>query len=274
VLGCQVTDATAEGVGVSVAVTDTVMTVTLNRPDKGNSLRQAECQSLLASIRPIDGGGPVRAVLIRGDGRNFCSGADLVAANAGETKYATGHLTRSLKAGAHGMISALWNCPVPTVSAVQGKAMGLGLHLAIACDFVVAANDATFTEPFCQRGFSVDSGGSFLLPRLIGVRRARQMLYRGTTVDAFTALEWGLVDQVVGGPALEAMGAALASELAAGPTYSLGHTKRMLNGPPQATIDTALTQEVASVEATVRSADFKEGLRAFAERRGPAFTGQ
>ncbi|MGV0793496.1 enoyl-CoA hydratase/isomerase family protein [Mycolicibacterium sp. XJ1819] len=250
-----------------------VLTLTLNRPDKGNALRKDDCAALLQQIKAVDGGGDVRAILIRAEGRHFCTGADLVSANADRGKPRIGQLSRGLEAGAHGLIAAIWNCPVPTVSVVQGKAIGLGLHLAVVCDFVLASSEASFVELFCKRGFSVDSGGSFLLPRLVGVRRARQMLFRGTPVDADTAAAWGLIDEVVAPETLDSGGAALAAELAAGPTYSLSHTKALLNNPPLGGLDTVLAQEAKSVEATVRSADFKEGLRSFTERREPAFTG-
>jgi 2-(1,2-epoxy-1,2-dihydrophenyl)acetyl-CoA isomerase len=269
-----VTDAgVAADAGITAAATGAVLTLTLNRPDKGNALRQHDCTALIERIEAVDGGGDVRAIVIRAAGRNFCAGADLTTANAVETKPRVGHLRRGLDSGPHRLISTLWNCPVPTVSAVQGKAMGLGLHLAVVCDFVLAATDATFTEPFCKRGFSVDSGGSFLLPRLVGLRRARQMLLRGVPVDATTAVEWGLIDEVVVPDSLDSSAAALAMELAGGPTYSLGHTKGLLNDPALGGLDAALSQEARSVEATVRSADFKEGLRAFVERRDPLFSG-
>ena len=264
--------AAPSGAAIVAAMTGPVLSLTLNRPDKANALRQQDCAALLEQIRAVDGGGEARAVLIRGKGRHFCAGADLVAANADAPKPPIGHLVRGLAAGAHGLISALWNCPVPTVSVVHGKAIGLGLHLAVVCDFVVAATDATFVEPFCKRGFSVDSGGSFLLPQLIGVRRARQMLLRGIPVDADTAVAWGLIDEVVAADSADRTGTALAMELAGGPTYSLGHTKALLNDLP-AGLDAALSREAQSVEATVRSADFKEGLRAFAQRRAPMFSG-
>jgi len=157
----------AVAAGINAAATGSVLTLTLSRPDKGNALRQQDCAALLEKIESVDDG-EVRAIVIRAEGRNFCAGADLVSANADQGKPRVGHLSRALAAGAHGLISAVWNCPVPTVSAVQGKAIGLGLHLAVASDFTIAATDATFAEPFCKRGFSVDSGGSFLLPRLIG----------------------------------------------------------------------------------------------------------
>lgn len=259
---------------IVAAVNGPVLTLTLNRPDSANALRGEDCAALLGKISAVDGGGDVRAVLIRAEGRHFCAGADLVSANAGQGRPRIGHLSRGLETGAHGLISTLWKCPVPTVSAVHGKAIGLGLHLAVACDFVVASSDASFVELFCKRGFSVDSGGSFLLPRLIGLRRTRQMLMRGIPLDADTAAEWGLIDEVVAPESLDSTAAALAAELAAGPTYSLSHTKVLLNNPPLGGLDTVLSQEARSVEATVRSEDFKEGLRAFTERREPEFTGR
>jgi 2-(1,2-epoxy-1,2-dihydrophenyl)acetyl-CoA isomerase len=250
-----------------------MLTITLQRPDKGNALRNQDCIAVADALDSVDGAGDVRAVLIRAEGKHFCVGADLVSANAPGEKPATGHLGRALAAGPHRMIASVWNCAVPTVSAVAGRAIGLGLHLAVACDFTVAAVGAMFREPFRDRGFSVDSGGSFLLPRLIGVRRARQMLLRGNDVDAQTALDWGLVDEMVPADALGKTAETLATELAAGPTFSLSHTKHLLNRWAPVTLDTALVAETHAVEATVRSADFKEGLRAFTERRDPQFTG-
>ncbi|MEB3071710.1 enoyl-CoA hydratase/isomerase family protein [[Mycobacterium] vasticus] len=260
-------------IGFNAELTDGVLTLMLNRPGKGNALRQQDCSALREQFEAADGSGEVRAILLRAEGRNFCAGADLVSANEDKGKPRIGHLTRGLKSGAHGLISAIWNCPVPTVSVVQGKAIGLGLHLAVVTDFTIAAADASFVELFCKRGFSVDSGGSFLLPRLIGMRRARQMLLRGIPVDSETAASWGLIDEVVPADSLDSSGVALATELAAGPTFSLGHTKALLNNPAADGLDGALVQEIKSVEATVRSADFKEGLRAFLERRDPSFSG-
>ncbi len=264
----------AEPAGVRIVVDDAVLTITLARPEMGNALRQQDCAAVREAVRNVDGAGGVRAILIRAEGRHFCTGADLVSANAADVKPSAGHLSRGLAIGAHGMIDALWDCPVPTVAAAQGKSIGLGLHLAVACDFTLAADDAIFIELFCQRGFSVDSGGSFLLPRLIGLRRTRQMLLRGTPVDAPTAVEWGLIDQAVAPEDLDAAATGLVTELAAGPTFSLGYTKRLLNNPAAGTLGEALRQEATAVEATVRSADFKEGLRAFSERRKPNFGGR
>ena len=255
-------------------ITGSVLIITLDRPDKGNALRNQDCIAVADALDAVDGAGDVRAVLIRSEGKHFCAGADLVSANAPGEKPSAGHLGRALAAGPHRMIASVWNCAVPTVSAVTGRAIGLGLHLAVACDFTIATPGASFTEPFRHRGFSVDSGGSFLLPRLVGMRRARQMLLRGNVIDAHAALDWGLIDEVSPDDTLRKRAEALAAELAAGPTFSLGHTKHLLNRWAPATLDAALAAETHAVEATVRSADFKEGLRAFTERRDPEFTGR
>lgn len=252
---------------------DAVLVLTIDRPAGSNALRQQDCAALADAVEAVDGGGDVRAVVIRGEGAHFCAGADLRVANADGTKPRVGHLVRGLEAGAHRLIAAVWNCRVPCVSAVQGKAIGLGLHLAVVCDVVIAAHDAVFIERFNKLGFSVDSGGSFLLPRLVGLRRARQMLLRGVEVDAATALEWGLVDEIVDAGGLDAAALDVADELAAGPTFSLGHTKDLLNCRAPRDLASALRAEADAVEATIRSADFKEGIRAFSEKRDPRFNG-
>src|SRR2546426_5525912 len=165
--------------GIVSSFNRSVLELTLNRPDKGNALRQEDCVALVEQIEAVDGGDDVRAILIRAEGRHFCVGADLVSANAGDAKPRAGHLTRALEAGAHRLVSALWHSPVPTVSVVRGRAMGLGLHVAVACDFTIAAEEAVFSEPFCKRGFSVDSGGAFLFSRLGGLPPGRPGVPRG-----------------------------------------------------------------------------------------------
>ena len=264
---------TAMDVGVHSRVAGSLLILTLNRPDKGNALRAEDTDTMVSEVTAVDGADSIRAIVIRAEGRTFCAGADLVAANASKERQPVGHMVRALHAGPHKMIETLWHSPVPTICAVQGPAMGLGLHLAAVCDFTLASPAASFIEPFCRRGFSVDSGGSFLLPRLIGVRRARQLLFRGITLDAHTAAGWGLIDEVVAADALDDAALALATELAAGPTFSLGHTKELLNRPVPGDLAGALRAEADSVEATIRSSDFKEGIRSFVERRQPEFTG-
>ncbi|TDC72023.1 enoyl-CoA hydratase [Actinomadura sp. GC306] len=262
--------------GVRCEVAGGVLHVTLARPDRANALRGGDMGVLLRALEDAAAGGAVRAVLLRGEGRNFCGGADLVAANApgGGERPPLGAMIRNLSATAHRLVRTLWELPVPTVAAVQGRAAGLGLHLALACDFVVAADTAAFSEPFARRGFTADSGGTFLLPRLVGIARAKQMLIRGAVVPAARALEWGLIGEVV--PADELAGTArdLAAELAAGPTLVHGLTKALISEHLSADLPRALDAEARTVELSLRGEDFKEGIRAFLGRRAPAFTGR
>ena len=252
-----------------------VLRVTLARPDNANALRGQEVAVLIRALEDAAAGGEVRAVLLRAEGRNFCGGADLVAANApGGERPPLGGMIRRLGASAHRLVRTLWELPVPTVAAVQGRAAGLGLHLALACDFVVAAETAAFSEPFARRGFTADSGATFLLPRLVGVARAKRMLLRGEVVPAPRALDWGLIGDVV--PEAELAGTAedLAAELAAGPTLVHGLVKALISDHLTADLPRALDAEARTVELSLRGADFREGIRAFLERRDPAFTGR
>ncbi|WP_395109899.1 enoyl-CoA hydratase/isomerase family protein [Actinomadura sp. SCN-SB] len=261
--------------GVRHEVTGAVLRLTLARPGKANALRTEDMTVLLRALEDAAAGGTVRAVLLRAEGRNFCGGADLVTANVpGGERPPLGAMIRGLASVSHRLVQTLWDLPVPAVAAVQGRATGLGLHLALACDFVVAAETATFSEPFAQRGFTADSGATYLLPRLIGIARAKQMLIRGVVVPAPQALDWGLIGDVV--PEAELAGAAeeLATELAAGPTLVHGLTKALISDHLIADLPRALAAEARTVELSLRGEDFKEGIRAFLGRRAPAFTGR
>jgi 2-(1,2-epoxy-1,2-dihydrophenyl)acetyl-CoA isomerase len=145
--------------------------------------------------------------------------------------------------------------------------------LALATDFVLAAERASFAEPFSDRGFSVDSGGSWLLPRLIGLTRAKQLLYLGDRIDAATAAAWGLISEVVADAELDGVSRERAQRMANGPTQALAATKRLLQESSGGTLEQALHAESMAVELTLRSNDFKEGMKAFASKRPPEFTG-
>lgn len=214
----------------------------------------------------------MRAALIRAEGRHFCTGADLSGARRDE-RPVNGHMVRSLAHTHHRLVASVFHCPVPTLAAVQGAAIGFGLHLALATDFIIAGERATFAEPFSDRGFNVDSGGSWLLPRLIGLTRAKQMLYFGERVDASTAAAWGLVAEVVADDVLDAAARSRVSTLATRPTQALAATKRLLHDSGGTTLDQALHAESMAVELTLRSDDFKEGMKAFMTKRPPEFTG-
>jgi 2-(1,2-epoxy-1,2-dihydrophenyl)acetyl-CoA isomerase len=158
---------------------------------------------------------------------------------------------------------------------VQGRASGLGLHVALACDVVVAGDSATFAEPFLARGFSADSGGTFLLPRLIGMARAKKLLFFGQPITASTAEAWGMIADVVPDDDLDSVSRARVRELAGAATVALGLTKASLHRHQQSSdITDALAAEATAVELSVRTDDFKEGIRAFEEKRPPTFNGR
>jgi 2-(1,2-epoxy-1,2-dihydrophenyl)acetyl-CoA isomerase len=163
---------------------------------------------------------------------------------------------------------------LPVVCSVRGFAVGLGCNLALAADFTVAGTDAVFWEPFATRGFSPDSGATWLLPRLIGLTRAKQMLLLGDKVSATDAADWGLIHRAVSPTELDNVTEELLTRLAAGPTVALGLAKQAIHYGQHATLSQSMTQELFDLELSCRTKDFKEGLAAFRERRPPQFDGR
>ncbi len=163
---------------------------------------------------------------------------------------------------------------LPIVAAVRGFAAGIGLHVALASDFCVAAHDARLWEPFVQRGFTPDSGGTWLLPRLVGVARAKQLLLLGDEIDGTTAAQWGLVYRSVPAAEVDIVANELAQRLAVGPTVAIGLTKTLVQEGLATTLGSHLAREALAIELSTRSDDFKEGMRALAEKRPADFTGR
>ena len=248
--------------------------VTLDHTEVGNALGGDAAAALADVFDDISlRSGTQRAVLLCAEGKHFCTGADLRGRRSDGTTSITGHMVRRLARTHHRAIGAVFNCRVPVVSAVQGAAWGFGLHLALAADLTIASETATFKEPFTDRGFNVDSGGSWLLPRLVGLTRAKQLLYLADTVDAPTAQDWGLVHRVVPADALDGAAREVASRLAARPTQALAATKALLHRGTEVTLEQAMHDESMAVELTIRSHDFREGMQAFVEKRTPEFDG-
>lgn len=253
-----------------------VLELTIDRPGRGNALDGPTMRALIGELDQLAADpGDVRAVLLRSEGKHFCAGADISGGGSGGgARPAIGHMLRSLGDGPNRLIHALWNCRLPTVAELTGRSSGLGLHVALACDLTVAGTGATFAEPFSDRGFNVDSGGSWLLPRFVGLTHAKQLLYSARPVDADTALRWGLITEVVDDGSVRSRAAELAAELAGRPTFAVGAMKDLLHRALTSSLPDALEREAAAVELTIRSDDFKEGMRAFMEKRRPRFTGR
>lgn len=250
-----------------------VLTLTINRPERGNALDGPTVDLFIDVLQDLAADpGEVRAVLLRSEGSHFCTGADIGGADRGQ-RGTVGHMVRALGRGPHRLIELLWDCRLPVVAELTGRSSGLGLHVALTADVTVAAESATFAEPFVDRGFSVDSGGSWLLPRFVGLTRAKRMLYTSEVVDASTALEWGLVSEVVPDDRVATRAQGAAQSLARQATFALGVTKGLLHRHLDGDLGAAVQAEAEAIELTIRSDDFKEGIRAFSEKRPPDFRG-
>jgi 2-(1,2-epoxy-1,2-dihydrophenyl)acetyl-CoA isomerase len=172
------------------------------------------------------------------------------------------------------VIELLTELQLPVVCGVRGHAAGLGFQLALAADFTLASDSACFWEPFVERGFSADSGATWLLPRLVGVARAKELLLLGRKLSGAEAAAWGIIHRAVPEAALDAEVAALTERLASGPTVALGLTKRCLQRSLATGLVEAMQGEAFALELSSRTADFKEGLLAFQERRAARFEGR
>lgn len=263
--------------GIVVEHADGVLTLTLDRPERKNALTAAMVATIADAVRAASTDDTTRAVLIRCNGPDFCSGIDLVQSNdrsAQTAKPRTGHLQRRLSAGAHDMILALDAAQVPIVAAVRGWAAGVGNMLALSADVVIADTTARFWVPFVTKGFTPDSGNTWLLPRLVGLARAKEMVLRGTPIDAPRAEGWGLISRCVEPDDLDAVAAEVVDELRVAATVAIGLSRQLLHQNLAASLPAALHNEAVHEELAVRSDDFKEGMRAFAQKRPPGYTGR
>jgi 2-(1,2-epoxy-1,2-dihydrophenyl)acetyl-CoA isomerase len=253
-----------------------VLEVVLDKPDRRNAL---DDDMVAALIDAVDGAGrdeAVRVVYLRAEGDHFCSGFDIVARNAdrGDVKPRVGSIQRRLPSQAHRLIPLLVSVQTPVVCRVQGWCAGIGLHVALAADVTVVADDARLWEPFSERGFTPDSGGTWLLPRRVGEVRAREMLLLGRVVSGAEAAEWGMVHAAVPPPSLDEAAGEIVGRLASSPTVSIGLTKWLLHAGATQALDQHLRDEAFAMELSSRSEDFREGLRAFKDKRPPDFTGR
>jgi 2-(1,2-epoxy-1,2-dihydrophenyl)acetyl-CoA isomerase len=265
----------ADGLDVSLG-SDGILRLVLNRPAKRNAIDDGMVAGLIEAVEQAGQDEAVRAISITGSGDHFCGGFDIVSRNAeaGGRRPRVGSIQRRLPAQAHRLIPLLATVQTPVVCAVRGWAAGIGLHIVLAADFAVVAENARLWEPFSERGFTPDSAGTWLLPRRIGEVRAREMLMLGRAIDGREAAAWGLVHRVLPAAGVDEEANGLASRLAAGPTVALGLTKWLLHASSAAEMDSHLRKEAFAIELSSRSEDFKEGLAAFREKRPPRFTGR
>ena len=245
-----------------------VLAVTLNRPQVRNAMNDQMWDELLELFRGAAADDTVRALVIGGAGGAFCSGADI---SGGGGNRATQPLAHMRHIG--DVVLALHRLPKPTIAKVGGVAAGAGCNLALGCDLIVASEEARFSEIFARRGLSIDFGGSWLLPRLIGLHKAKELAFFADVISAQEAKDFGIVNRVVPAAELDEFVSGWANRLAAGPPVALSLTKAMLNASLSATMDEALEHEARSQTVNLATEDTAEAMTAFVEKREPAFKG-
>ncbi len=249
--------------------------ITLDRPEVLNALTVDNRRRLKALFTECSTREDARAIVLTGAGRGFCSGADLRSSRGTNGPPPEPlEAARSMADGAHDLIRAMLDCKKPIVGAINGVAAGVGVQMALACDLLVAAEDARFVQVFARRGIVPDGGAAFLLPRLVGLNRAKELLFLGDDLGAADAERIGLVNRVVLGDELRATTQALAHRLAAGPTQAIGLTKALIHRSLTVDLATSLELEAFYQAANARTEDAREGLMSFVERRTPSFKGR
>ena len=262
-------------VPVLFSTVDGVLRITLDRPSHKNSLNPVSVRAIVEVLERAAADDSLRAILLGSSGPDFCSGADVVAANPeGGERPRVGNLQRRTAVQAHRLIDILTSIQLPVVCAVRGWAAGLGCQLALAADFTVAAETATFWEPFVARGFTPDSGATWLLPRLIGVARAKTLLMLSEKVTGAQAAEWGMIHRAVPDDEVGDAAEELVRRLAQGPTVAIGLAKSCIHSSLELAMTEAMAREALALELSSRSTDFREGLAAFKERREPVYRGR
>jgi 2-(1,2-epoxy-1,2-dihydrophenyl)acetyl-CoA isomerase len=256
---------------------DGVGRIVLDRPEAKNALTIAMRDGIIEAVREFRADPKVRAVLITGDGDAFCAGMDLSAstvAQAGKPGFATRTTSEALRAGVQTFIRELWELDKPTIAAVNGAAVGPGAHLALACDFVMVHPRTRFIWTFAKWGLVADAGGAYLLPRLVGLPKAKAMFMLGEGAVGAEAVEMGLAYRCVDDPAsLMPEALELTRKLAAGPTRSLGLTKRLLNASFETDLGQSLELEGHFQSLATTSPDLVEGMAAFRDKRDATFDG-
>jgi enoyl-CoA hydratase/carnithine racemase len=253
---------------------DGVMTVTMNRPEKKNAMNGLMWRELIKLFDEIEDSHDVRVLVITGAGDGFCSGADLTdTGNAGQLSDGVGGSLRAMRVVGRCALR-LHALHIPTIAAVNGVAAGAGCNLALGCDLVIASDRARFSEIFSKRGLSVDFGGSWILPRLVGLHRAKELVFLADIIDAAEADRIGLVNRVVPHTELAATARELALRLAALPPVQLSVSKQLLNQSLSVSMADALEFEDVAQVMNFQSADTAEAVAAFVQKRAPKFTGR
>ena len=255
---------------IEVSRASRIVTITLNRPAKKNAANAQMWNELLETFRDIASNSDDRVVVLTGAGGEFCAGADLTGGGTGGSNRHQLAQMRHIS----DVALALHRLPIPTIAKVRGVAVGAGCNMALGCDLVVASDTARFSEIFARRGLSIDFGGSWVLPRIVGMHRAKELALFADIIGAAEAERIGLVNRVVPDAEIDEFVDGWAARLAAGPPIALAMTKRMLDNSMAVTLEQALDDEGVAQSLNFSTADTMEALAAFVEKREPKFEGR
>ncbi len=260
--------------GLQIVQTPTRLTLTLDRPERRNSLTDEIVLALIDTLEAASADEDVRVVVLNAVGENFCSGFDLAGRAGGGPRPRPGSISRRLPYLVNRLIPVMLEVQVPIVVAVRGWAVGLGLSLVLASDFAVVAEDARVRAPFTEMGITPDSGTSWLLPRLAGVARAKRMLMLGEEVSGAEAAEWGLIHRAVPEDQVDHEADALAERLGDSATVAVGLAKTLVQRAAGRSLDAHLSDEAFAMELSSRSADFRAWAESRRQGLPPDFTGR
>jgi len=259
-----------------VELADGVASIILDRPEAGNALTPDMVEALILVTTELENDTDIRCVILRGTGDNFAAGGDVKGFHKSLTQDRAAHLAGMERrvANGNGAVHRLRRMRKPVLASVQGAVAGYGLSMFLSADLAIAADNAFFLMAYRHIGLTPDGGSSHLLPRLIGERRAMELTLMGNRIDAATALAWGMLNWTVPAEELAARTDKIARGLANGPTYALGHAKRLIRAAFASSWDDQVARENEQIAHSVASADHLEGVQAFVEKRQARFVGR
>ena len=252
-------------------VADGVATITFNRPDQGNSMDLVVMRDLMHASITCDEDPGIRAVVVTGSGRFFSAGGDLASFGATDDPAS---LIKEMTVYFHAAVSRFSRMNAPIIAAVNGMAAGAGFSFAAACDVTIAAESARFASQYTAASLSPDGSSTYFVPRMVGMKRALELMLTNRRLSAAEALDWGLVTEVVADDALMGRVGEIASEFASGATLAYGAVKRLLHDSLSSTLESQMETEAREIARLSRSRDGQEGVRSFLEKRAPEFRGE
>lgn len=263
--------------GLRISTDGAIRRIVIDRDNRGISLTPEIRNAMVDALADAHGDVDVRCVVLTAVGKRFCTGADITPGKSGEgpsTGPAPGEVREMMGSGAQRLFRALWSCEKPVLCGLNDTAEGIGAHIALACDLIVVAGSTKLIEVFARRGLVPDGGGAYILPRLVGLQKAKDLLFFADGVPADEAHRIGLVNAVVDDDDFESTLYAWADRLASGPTRSYGFAKYLASRSFESDLESLLDAEAGFAELNQRSADQREGIASFVEKREPRFTGR